>query len=56
MLGLRAIPQKGLDAYEYMMKNIRMDIVAYTDNRFVMPTGVMMQSACVNNPDVDIVK
>ena len=34
---------------------MKMDIVACTDNRFVMPTGVMIQSVCVNNPDVDIV-
>ena len=33
----------------------KMDIVACTDNRFVMPTGVMMQSVCVNNPEVYIV-
>ena len=32
-----------------------MDIVACTDKWFVMPTGVMMYSVCVNNPDVDIV-
>ena len=32
-----------------------MDIVACTDKWFVMPTGVMMYSACVNNPDVAIV-
>lgn len=32
-----------------------MDIVASTDKWYVMPTGVMMQSVCVNNPDVDIV-
>ena len=31
------------------------DIVACIDKRFVMPTGVMMYSVCVNNPDVDIV-
>lgn len=31
-----------------------MDIVACTDKWFVMPTGVMMYSVCVNNPDVDI--
>ena len=37
------------------MKTVNIDIVACTDNRFVMPTGVMMQSVCVNNPDVDIV-
>ena len=30
------------------------DIVACTDRRNVMPTGVMMCSVCVNNPDVDI--
>ena len=30
------------------------DIVACTDHRNVMPTGVMMCSVCVNNPDVDI--
>lgn len=34
---------------------MRMDIAACTDRHFVMPTGVMMQSVCVNNPDVDIV-
>ena len=34
---------------------MKMDIVACTDKRFVMPTGVMMYSVCVNNPDVDIV-
>ena len=32
-----------------------MDIVACIDKRFVMPTGVMMYSVCVNNPDMDIV-
>ena len=31
-----------------------MDIVACTDKWFAMPTGVMMYSVCVNNPDVDI--
>ena len=31
-----------------------MDIVAITDKGFVMPTGVMMYSACVNNPETDI--
>lgn len=31
-----------------------MDIVACSDKWFVMPTGVMMYSVCVNNPDVDI--
>lgn len=34
---------------------MKMDIVACTDNGYIMPTGVMMQSVCVNNPDVDIV-
>lgn len=32
-----------------------MDIAACTDRHFVMPTGVMMQSVCVNNPEVGIV-
>ena len=32
-----------------------MDIVACIDKNFVMPTGVMMYSVCVNNADVDIV-
>lgn len=31
-----------------------MNIAACTDKRFVMPTGVMMYSVCVNNPDLDI--
>ena len=31
------------------------DIAACTDRHYVMPTGVMMQSVCVNNPGVDIV-
>lgn len=31
-----------------------MNIVACADRRNVMPTGVMMCSVCVNNPDVDI--
>ena len=34
---------------------MRIDIAACTNRHFVMPTGVMMQSVCVNNPDVDIV-
>jgi len=38
-----------------MTKKTRIDIAACTDRNFVMPTGVMMQSVCVNNPDVDIV-
>jgi len=33
----------------------KIDIVACTDKWFVMPTGVMLFSVCVNNPDVDIV-
>ena len=33
----------------------KVDIVACTDKWFVMPTGVMMYSICVNNPDTDIV-
>lgn len=32
-----------------------MNIAVCTDKWFVMPTGVMMYSVCVNNPDVDIV-
>ena len=32
-----------------------MDIVACTDNGFVMPTGIMMISVCVNNQDEEIV-
>ena len=35
-------------------KETTIDIVACTDHRNVMPTGVMMCSVCVNNPDVDI--
>lgn len=31
-----------------------MDIAACCDKSFLMPTGVMMYSVCVNNPDVDI--
>lgn len=37
------------------MEGSKIDIVAITDKWFVMPTGVMMYSVCVNNPDVDIV-
>jgi len=33
----------------------KMDIVACTDKRFIMPTGVMMQSVCINNKDVEVV-
>lgn len=32
-----------------------MDIVACLDSGFVMPTGVMMHSVCMNNKDTDIV-
>lgn len=32
-----------------------MDIVACTDNNYIMPTGVMMYSVCCNNADVDII-
>ncbi len=35
-----------------MTKKTRIDIAACSDRNFVMPTGVMMQSVCVNNPDV----
>ena len=31
-----------------------MDIVACTDNHFIMPTGVMMHSVCVNNAEEPI--
>ena len=37
------------------MEKSKIDIVACTDKWYVMPTGVMMYSVCVNNPDVDIV-
>ena len=33
----------------------KIEIVACTDKRFVMPTGVMMQSVCINNKDVEVV-
>lgn len=33
----------------------KIDIAVCLDKGFVMPTGVMMYSVCVNNPDVDIV-
>lgn len=33
---------------------MKMDIEACIDKGFVMPTGVMIYSVCVNNPDVDI--
>ena len=32
----------------------KIDIAACPDKDFVMPTGVMMFSVCINNPDVDI--
>ena len=32
----------------------KMDILACTDNKFVMPTGVMMQSVCENDKDIEI--
>ena len=32
-----------------------MDVVACTDNNYVMPTGIMMYSVCCNNADADIV-
>ena len=37
------------------MAKEKVHIVACLDKKFVMPTGVMMCSACVNNPDVEIV-
>ena len=33
----------------------KIDIAVCTDNRFIMPTGVMMISVCENNPETDIV-
>lgn len=33
----------------------KIDIAVCTDERFVMPTGVMMLSVCENNPETDIV-
>ena len=36
------------------MIETKLDIVACTDRRNVMPTGVMMCSVCVNNSDLDI--
>lgn len=36
------------------MIETKLDIVACTDRRNVMPTGVMMCSVCVNNPDLNI--
>ena len=37
------------------MKEEVIDVVACTDNNYIMPTGVMMYSVCCNNRDVDIV-
>lgn len=37
------------------MGNDKIHIAACLDRGYVMPTGVMMYSACVNNPEVDIV-
>ena len=37
------------------MMDEKIDIVACTDKRYVMPTGVMMISVCENNPETDIV-
>ena len=31
-----------------------MDIVVCTDNKYIMPVGVMMYSVCVNNPNTKI--
>ena len=31
------------------------NIVACTDKKFMMPTGVMMTSVCENNMDTDVV-
>lgn len=36
------------------MDTVKIDIVACTDKQFVMTTGVMMQSVCVNNLDIEI--
>jgi lipopolysaccharide biosynthesis glycosyltransferase len=36
------------------MENSKIEIVVCMDMRYVMPTGVMMYSVCVNNPDVNI--
>ena len=37
-----------------MIKKEKIHIAACLDRGYVMPTGVMMYSACANNPDVDI--
>ena len=34
---------------------MKMHILACTDHRFVIPTGVMIRSVCVNNKNIDIV-
>lgn len=36
------------------MMETTLDIVACTDKRNIMPTGVMLCSVCVNNPDLNI--
>lgn len=33
---------------------MEIDIVVCIDNKFVMPTGIMIHSICVNNPEVEI--
>lgn len=37
------------------METTKIDIAACTDKWYIMPTGVMMTSVCVNNPDVEII-
>ena len=34
---------------------MKIDIVVCIDNKYVMPTGVMIHSICVNNPEEEIV-
>lgn len=34
---------------------MKIDIVVCIDNKFVMPTGIMIHSICVNNPEEEIV-
>lgn len=36
------------------MNRKKIEIVACTDKHFVMTTGVMIQSVCINNPEIDI--
>ena len=33
---------------------MEIDIVVCIDDKFVMPTGIMIHSICVNNPEVEI--